>query len=214
MRDMPCRFPACSLPLSIGNGATSRPLVHAFYGSLYRVSVSQGAQKVREYIPALSVEGKPVLYDLVKKRALTNSTDTLPLPAFSLAQARQLGRLAAGATCTILLPAGWQEDEGVVAAREQAIANGCTLPVQEYTEGASAAATYALRRIWVKRTQDANGSYVDAENRRWNIDWCVDVWGADPESLGYERFRSVEVAAEYWGLTPYQYPEDELSTIE
>lgn len=213
-RDMPFRISASSLPLSIGNGATARPLVQAFSGSLYRVSVSQGAQKVRNYLPALSVEGKPVLYDLVKKKALTNSTDTAPIPAFTLKQARQLGKLSAGATCKILLPAGWQEDEGVVAAREQAIAKGCTLPVQEYTEGASASATYALRRIWVKRTLAANGAYVDAEGRCWNIDWCVDVWGADPESLGYERFRSVEAAVAYWELVPYEYPEEENLNLE
>lgn len=207
-RDMPFRISASSLPLSIGNGATDRPLVHAFYGSLYRFAVSQGSQKVREYIPALSVEGKPVLYDLVKKKALTNSTNTAPMPAFSLAQARQLGKLSAGATCKILLPAGWQEDDGVAAAKAQAEANGCVLPVQEYTEGASTATTYALRRIWVRKTQAEYGSYVAADGSRWLVEHCVDVWGADPETLGYERFRSVEAAAEYWGLISYEYPEE------
>ena len=41
----------------------------------------------------------------------------------------------------------------------------------------------------------------------------MDVIGADPESLGYERFRSVDAATEYWGLEPYVDPnEEELLT--
>jgi hypothetical protein len=88
------------------------------------------------------------------------------------------------------------------------------LTVQTYEAAGAAAATFALRRVWVRKVQDENGTYVDADGSRWQVEWCVDVIGADPESLGYERFRSVEVAAEYWGLQPYQYPEEEQLLTE
>lgn len=175
---------------------------------LYSFSVS----KKCSLLPAIDSAGKPCMYDAVTGKTFYNEGTGTFVAGFTLAQARKLGKLPVGTKLTISLPVGWQEDEGVAAAKAQAEANGCVLPVQEYTEGASAAATYALRRVWVRRTQDDNGSYVDAENTRWQIDWCVDVIGADPESLGYERFRSVEVAAEYWGLTEYVDPETE--TIE
>jgi hypothetical protein len=133
------------------------------------------------------------------------------IAGFSLEQARKLGSLPIGTRLEISLPVGWEEDAGVVAARDAAIANGCELPMRTHAADNTEAATFALRRIWVRRAPYFNGSYTDAEGVRWHLSWCEDVWGADPEALGYERFRSVEVAAEYWGLTPYQYPEDELS---
>lgn len=187
----------------------------AWYGRIYRAGVSEGDKVSSMYEPAVDDAGKPCLYDTILKTPLYNTTSTPFVVGLTLSQARKLGNLPAGTTLTISLPVGWQEDEDVEDAREQAIANGCTLPVREYTKEASAAATYTLRRIWVKRTQDNNGSYVDAENTRWNVDWCVDVWGADPETLGYERFRSVEAATEYWELTPVmEFPEEDLTETE
>lgn len=213
-REMPQRMTDYSAPLSIGHGAVERTLTHAFSGRLYSFSISEGAAVVRRFQPALNSAGKPCLYDLEgKSNELLNVTSTQPIVGMTIAQARKLDQLPAGTKLAISLPASWQEDAGVVAARENAIANGCELPIQTY-EAAGNASTYALRRVWVRRAQDDNGSYVDADGTRWLVDWCEDVWGADPETLGYERFRSVDVAIEYWGLTPYEYPEEELSTID
>jgi hypothetical protein len=33
--------------------------------------------------------------------------------------------------------------------------------------------------------------------------------GSEPDALGYEPFRSVEAATEYWGFTPWVDPEQE-----
>ena len=40
--------------------------------------------------------------------------------------------------------------------------------------------------------------------------------GSEPDAHGYEPFRSVEAAVEYWGLTPYVDPEaeEEFNTID
>jgi hypothetical protein len=41
------------------------------------------------------------------------------------------------------------------------------------------------------------------------VDWCVDIVGSSPETEGYELFRSVDIAKEYWGLTTWIDPEQE-----
>lgn len=178
--------------------------------SLYEARFTLGSKVVNRYVPALDPAGVPCMFDLVSKTAFKNAGSGSFVAGFTLEQARKLGKLPAGTTLTISLPVGWQEDEGVVAAREQAIANGCQITLHdEYATAVDAAATFALRRIWVRKTQDANGSYVDTDGTRWLVEQCVDVWGADPETLGYERYRSVEVAVDYWGLTQYFEPETE-----
>ena len=66
-----------------------------------------------------------------------------------------------------------------------------------------------MRRIWVRKTQDENGIYADANGNRFQVEWCVEIYSPEnktPEDLGYEQFRSVESAVEYWELTPYVDP--------
>lgn len=186
----------------------------AWFGRIYQAGVSEGNKVSSMYAPAVDASGEPCMYDTILKTPLYNTTSTPFVVGLTLAQARKLGKLPAGTTLTISLPVGYDSDEGVVNALAQAEGNGCVLAIQTY-ETASAATTFALRRVWVRKTQDANGSYVDAENTRWQIEWCVDVIGADPETLGYERFRSVEVAAEYWELSPaFEFPEEDLTETE
>lgn len=181
---------------------------------IWRFSLEVNGAVVCEYIPVIDKAGKPCMWDSKNKvPKYATKPDATYIVGFTLSQARKLGKLAPGSSFTVSLPGGWQEDAGVVEALAQAEANGCVLPVQEYSEGEAAAATYALRRIWVKRTPDALGTYVDSDGQRWLVEWCVDVIGAAPETLGYERYRSVEVAADYWGLTPYVEPETELETL-
>ncbi len=186
----------------------------SWYGRIYKAGISEADKVSSMYVPAVDSAGKPCLYDTISKTPLYNTTSTPFVVGLTLAQARKLGNLPYNTTLTISLPVGYDSNEGVVNALAQAEENGCVLTIQTY-EVASAATTFALRRVWVRKTQDANGSYVDAENTRWQIEWCVDVIGVDPESLGYERFRSVEVAAEYWGLTPVmEFPEEDLTETE
>ncbi|MBQ8901262.1 MAG: hypothetical protein IJY72_09915 [Akkermansia sp.] len=98
-------------------------------------------------------------------------------------------------------------NERVVNALAEAESKGWVLTIQTYA-AQTAAATFALRRVWVRRELCEHGSYVAADGRRWQVEWCVEVIGADPEGLGYERFRSVEAAVAYWELEPYEYPQE------
>ena len=185
------------------------------YARLYENSyAAKNGTLLGEFIPVIDALGRPCMFDKVSKQPFQNSGSGQFIVGMTLAQARKLGILPAGTTLKVSLPVGWQEDTWVANAIAKATAKGCILEqAEDWSEGdTTAASSYALRRIWVRRTPDANGSYVDAANTRWLVEWCVDVIGADPESLGYERFRSVDAAVAYWGLTPYVYPETE--TIE
>lgn len=65
-------------------------------------------------------------------------------------------------------------------------------------------------KIWAKKTEDENGSYVDDKDVRYNVEWCVKVIyvdGRTEEDLGYTRFNSLDAALEIWHLTPYIDPD-------
>ena len=73
--------------------------------------------------------------------------------------------------------------------------------------------------IWVKKTEEEYGNYVDSEGKHYLLDWCHKVYtrgNATEESLGYEPFDSIEDAVAWHGLTEYVEPEAEmeLDTIE
>ena len=197
-----------------------------FKGRTWRAAVSQGHQIAQDFRPALDPTGVPCMYDLVSKRAYKNAGSGSFVAGMTLAQAAQLGRKlpSTGGSLTVSLPEGYDSNEAVVNSLTKAESKGWVLTIQTYAAQA-AAATFALRRVWVRRQQAEYGSYVASDGTRWLVEWCVDVIGADPESLGYERLRSVEVAVDYWGLTPYVDPNaepetepetepEELSTIE
>lgn len=175
-----------------------------------RWALKNGGQPVRDMVAVIDPTGVSGMYDRVTETFFKTARGSNFIAGMTLAQARNLGKLPAGTILTISLPVGYDSDEGVVNALTQAEGKGCVLTVQTY-ESASAVSTFALRRVWVRRVQDENGSYVAADGSRWQIEWCVDVIGADPESLSYERYRSVDAATEYWGLVPYEYPAEELS---
>lgn len=195
---------------NIGGGTVSG----LAYATVYSCSLTDNnGAKVRDFIPALDATGTPCMFDRLSRKPFRNSGTGQFIAGFTLAQARKLGKLPAGTTLTVSLPVGYDSDAGVVSALADAEANGCVLTIQTY-DVSSAATTYALRRVWVRRQQAEHGSYVAADGSRWQVEWCVDIIGADPESLGYERYRSVDAAVEYWGLVPYEYPEEELSNVE
>lgn len=87
----------------------------------------------------------------------------------------------------------------------QAEDKGWILTIQTYAAD-STTSTFDLRRIWVRKVQDDYGSYVTSDGIRWRVEWCVDIIGAEPESLGYEQFRSIEAATDYWGLMTFVDP--------
>lgn len=176
---------------------------------IYDLQLSEGSNVVRNYIPALTPQGGIVLYDTVQKQEVGYKCDVI---GFTLPQALKLADLPdGGGTLTVSLPTGYDTDAGVIAALETARGNGWTLTIQTYTpeESTSTASTFGMRRIWVRKTQDENGTYVDANGNRFQVEWCVEIYSPEnktPEDLGYEQFRSVESAVQYWELTHYVDP--------
>lgn len=183
---------------------------------IWNAKFTEGDKVVHVVSPAVDVDGKPCMYDKMLKKAFYNKGSGSFIVGFTLAQARKLSRLpATGGTLTISLPSNWQDDEGVVNALATAESNGWVLTYQTYEADASAASTFAprrtfaLRRIFARKTQDENGQYIDADGTRWYVEWCAGMIGAEPTDHGYEPFRSVDAAVAYWELTPWVDPEAE-----
>lgn len=202
-------------PLFIANRfSTAGPGHRLYFGEL-----TEGNSVTYIFKPAISEAGEPCFYESKHKKTYKSSSPDGFIVGFSLAQARNLGKLpATGGTLTISLLTGYESDPGVAAALETARANGWTLTIQTYTpETASAgASTFALRRVWVRRTQNEQGGYVDASGSRWRVEWCVDMLtpdGSTPEAHGYELFRSTDAAVAYWELTPWVDPEAEQNEL-
>ena len=66
--------------------------------------------------------------------------------------------------------------------------------------------------IWVRKTEDEQGSYVDGSAVRWAVDWLHKIYcpcGLSEAEHGYEAFESMEAALEAWGLMPWVDPEQE-----
>lgn len=174
----------------------------------YRLWVNQ--KKKYDLKPAVDNAGKPCFFNIVDGKTFYNQGVSYFVVGFTLPQARKLRFLSAGGgALTISLPSNWQEDAAVVDALATAEGKGWVLTIQTYEADAGAASTFALRRIWVRKRAEEYGSYVAADGSRWQIDWCATMVGGDPQDHGYELFRSVEAAAEYWELQPYVHPEDE-----
>ena len=150
----------------------------------------------------------------VSKKTYKNTGAGAFIVGLTLAQARQLSKLpAGGGSLKIALPENYSDDEAVVAALSTATDNGWVFEIQTFTTDGASASTFSLRRIWVKKIADTAGAYVDANGERWHVEWCQTVLGAEPSDLGYEPFRSVDVALAEWELTPYVYPEEETLSI-
>lgn len=71
--------------------------------------------------------------------------------------------------------------------------------------------------IWVKKTETECGNYIDAEGKRYVLDWCHKIYSrgnVTEESLGYEPFDSMEAAIASYELTEYVDPEAAMEEIE
>lgn len=174
----------------------------------FRVEVNE--KLFCDMLPSIDENGVPCMYDRVTKQPFRNAGTGQFIVGMTLKQARKLGKLpAGGGSLTVSLPSNYAEDEGVVNALAAAQENGWVITIQTYEAEAGAASTFALRRIWVRKDENEQGSYVDSDGTRWQVEWCVDIVGVDPEDLGYEPFRSVEAAVKYWNLTAWVDPEAE-----
>lgn len=180
---------------------------------MFAFKLTTGTELMIDFVPYVDANGVPCMFNKVSKQPFYNSGSGAFIVGMTLEQARKLGKLPeGGGTLTISLPSNWQEDAGVVDALATAEAKGWVFTYQTYEAEAGAASTFALRRIWVRKTQDDGGGYVAADGSRWLVEWCAGMIGADPQEYGYEPYRSVDAAVAYWGLEPYVYPEEELLT--
>ena len=187
------------------------------YMRLYYAKVGQNGEILNSFAPALDTSGVPCMHDYVNGENFYNSGTGSFIVGMNMKQARKLGKLpAGGGTLTVSLPSNYLEDEGVTNAIADANVKGWNIKVASTFEADGASATFALRRIWVRKTQGESGSYIDSDGVRWMVESCVAMYNADgsePDAHGYEPFRSVEVATEYWGLTPWVDPETETELL-
>lgn len=184
---------------------------------IYQLSFTEGEHVSSDIIPVLSINGDPCFYDKSRKKIYNGIGDAPAIVGFTLAQARKLSKLpATGGTLTISLPEGYEADAGVMNALETARSNGWTITVQTYTPE-DGIMTTDLFDIWVRKTQDENGQYIDSDGTRWFVDWCNCMYthdGSTERDHGYESHPSVEEACTTWGLTTYVDSNEEELLIE
>ena len=191
---------------------------YGMYGRKRKYKAYVNGEKKYDLIPAISDNGKPCFYNRVDKKAYYNEGASYFIVGMNNEQARKLGRLpAGGGTLKVSLPSNYLEDEGVTNAIANANAKDWNIEVASTFEADGASTTFALRRIWVRKTLDERGNYIDSDGVRWQVESCVAMYNADgsePDAHGYEPFRSVEAAVNYWGLTAWVDPdaEEELLT--
>lgn len=105
----------------------------------------------------------------------------------------------------------YQTDADVLAAIDNAAAKGWTVTVQWNGTPTSTASTFGFKRVWVRKTKDAEfGRYLDANGIRWSVEWCDSISAPDgsaPDAHGYELYRSVDAAVAYWELAEYEQEE-------
>lgn len=202
-------FPLYIFAANIAGSASNKAFCKIWY-----ISLTQGDNVVCDFIPALDKTGTPCLFDKVSKQPFYNDGEGAFIVGLSIYQARKLGKLpVGGGSLKISLPENYTDDEAVVEALSTATENGWIFEIQTYTTDGAEASTFSLRRIWVRKTADPDGAYVAATGERWHVEWCQTVLGAETSDLGYEPFRSVDVALAEWELTPYIFPEEETLSI-
>lgn len=189
---------------------------YSYAGRKKSYAVTKNGNIINKLVPCVAVDGEVTFFDTVTKKTVPRIGAAF-IAGFTLAQARKLGKHLpeGGGSLTISLPTGYEQDSAVAESLEAARAKGWTLAVQTY-EAEAAAATFGMRRIWVRRTQDEHGAYIDADGVRWAVDWCVDMLtpdGSTPDAHGYELYRSTEAAVAYWELQTWVDPEAERELL-
>lgn len=185
---------------------------------MFAFKMTTGTELKLDFVPCVDTNGVPCMFDKVTKQVFKNKGTGEFIVGLTLAQARKLGKLpSGGGTLKVSLPSNYLENEGVVNAIAEANAKCWNIEVASTWDASAASATFALRRIWVRKTQDEQGNYVAADGTRWAVESCVAMYnvdGSEPDAHGYEPFRSVDAAVAYWELQPYVNPDKELLTVQ
>lgn len=200
---------------AFADGATNQSTWWVGTCERFRAKLANGEINL---VPILDPAGIPCMYDTVNGAVFRNAGSGQFILGMTNEQASKLGMAlpAGGGELSISLPAGWQENSKVSASLALASVREWDIFPRTTTAVTTASTTFALRRVWVRKIADDRGTYVAADGSRWRVEWCEEVFSSsDPETLGFDRFRSVDAAADYWGLVLYVDPnEDELSTEE
>lgn len=176
---------------------------------IFNAKVTEGGILTRNLRPALSPEGRVCFYDLISKTVFEARYKNCLKIGFSDEQFKQLDRFPASSNnITISLHEGYEEKEDIVKILNDLRAKGWTITVQTYTDEEI---SYFLRNrftkmIWVRKIQNENGFYGDANGICYDVDWCVEIYSPEnltPENYGYEQFYSFEDAIQTWQLSPY-----------
>lgn len=191
----------------------SRQSTEVFAGKKYWVKMKHNGEMIRDLVPCVSTDGKPAFYDKVSKTHYAASDTSAYIAGLTLKQALKLADLPdGGGTLTVSLPSNYLENENVTNAITVANTKGWEITVASTYDEAGAISTFALRRIWVRKTKNEFGQYIDVNGTRWLVESCVAMYthdGSEPDAHGYEPYRSLEVALEAWGLESYVDPEAE-----
>ncbi len=214
--EFPATYNASALVLQYGIcvGLALNRSTHYCYSRKRRATLQINGVTKFDLIPAITAAGSVVFYDVANGKNKTSNSNKLRA-GLTLSQARKLIKLpdGGGATLRLCLPSNYEEDEYVTAILAELHAKGWIPDIDTYSQGGeNVASTFAFKRVLVRKTQDVDGNYVDANGVRYFVEKTQTIIGADPQELGYEPFRSVESAIAYWELEPYVNPEEEILT--
>lgn len=162
-------------------------------------------------IPCINPDGVPCMYDLIGNIAYPPTYGTISA-GLTLNQIYDLLRLPSKeGSLSLMLPEGYNDDENVVSVLESVRKKGWTLTIQTYSDwNETQSSTFNMNRIWVRKTRDDEGQYLDENGLSWKVEWCHRIYSPEntsEEEMGYEKFISVDAACEYWGLVPHQLEE-------
>lgn len=192
-----------------------------FKGFIYNARIKH--KESIALVPALDKWGEPCMVDQFTQKAFYKKGTGQFMVGLTMEQAMQFGRNLPllGGELIVYLPVGYESTDEWLSSKAEAQSKGWELTLRSYTPE-DATSTYAMRRgrtmVWCRVAESANGEYCDAQNNRFNIEWCVEIvnpHGKTPADYGYELFDSIEQAAEAWGLTPFMtIPDEEDLTAE
>ena len=168
-------------------------------------------------IPAINPNGVVCMYDIINNKDYTPTYGTISA-GLTLDQLSGLYNLPKkSSSLHLMLPVGYNENEKINKILNDVKENGWTLIINAYTEwNDSQTTTYSMKRKWVRKSLNENGQYYDEDGNNWLVEWCDSVISSEDkteEDMGYEIFRSVESACEYWGLTLHQSEEIPINEI-
>ena len=178
---------------------------------IFGAKIKEGGYLTRNLRPAISPDSRICFFDLVSKTIFEPNKKNNLIVGLTNEQVQQLSKLPPSDTyMTISLLEGYENNEEIIKILNDLRVKGLTISVRTYTNKEIATFSRNFKNIWVRKIYNENGCYIDKNNIKCDVDWCIEIYSPDnktPEDFGYEQFRSVDSALSYWELTPYIHPE-------